>query len=166
MDGFKDINGITFQTVCGESGSVNQEVARAWKDHVAQMIKEKPAKDIFNVKETGLFFKCTPDKTLVFKVNCCSGGKNSKERVTMLVGANMNGTEKLPLLMIGKSKNPRCFKSVKLKSLEYRANKNLDDFTIILIIDNCTAHNTVPLIQNVKVILFPPNMTSVVQLKD
>ena len=27
------------------------------------MIEETPAKDIFNVDETGLFYKCMPDKT-------------------------------------------------------------------------------------------------------
>ena len=43
------------------------------------MIEETPAKDIFNVDETGLFYKCTPDKTVTFKGDCCSGGKNSKE---------------------------------------------------------------------------------------
>lgn len=40
-----------------------------------------------------------------------SSGKKSKERITVLVGANMTGTEKLPLLVIGKSANPRCFKN-------------------------------------------------------
>ena len=42
-----------------------------------------------------------------------SGKKQSKERVqTILVGANANGTDKLPLVMIGKSKQPRCFNKV------------------------------------------------------
>ena len=50
------------------------------------------------------------------------GGKNSKERSILLIGANMESTEKLSLLMIGKSENPRCF-NVKTKRLEYKANK-------------------------------------------
>ena len=32
-----------------------------------------------------------------------------RERVTVLVGANSNGSEKLSLLMISKSAKPRCF---------------------------------------------------------
>lgn len=40
----------------------------------------------------------------------------------MLVGANMSGTEKLPLLVIGKSANPRCFKNKKLP-VAYMSNK-------------------------------------------
>ena len=43
------------------------------------MIQETPAKDIFNVDKTGLFYKCMPDKTLTFKGDRCSEGKNSKE---------------------------------------------------------------------------------------
>ena len=34
---------------------------------------------------------------------------------------------------------------------------------ILLFIDNCTAHNSISLMENVKVIFFPPNMTSVFQ---
>lgn len=35
--------------------------------------------------ETGLFFKCLPDKTLTFKNEKCHGGKHSKERLTILL---------------------------------------------------------------------------------
>uniref|UniRef100_A0A1B6D5P3 DDE-1 domain-containing protein n=1 Tax=Clastoptera arizonana TaxID=38151 RepID=A0A1B6D5P3_9HEMI len=88
--------------------------------------------------------------------------------------------------MIGKSQNPRCFKTVKSKPIEYKSNKKawmtselfeewllkLDNNfhkqnrTIILFIDNSTAHNSIPIMGNVKVIFFPPNMTSVVQPMD
>lgn len=186
LQGFKERNGITFKSLCGESGSVDQEAANVWKEDVLQMIESTPAKDIFNVDETGLFFKCTPNKTLAFKGETCSGGKNSKERVTLLVGANMDGSEKLPLLMIGKSANPRCFKNVKSKPLEYMSNKKawmtaeiFEDWlrkldktfrkqnrNILLFIDNCTAHKSIPLMDSVKVIFLPPNMTSVVQPMD
>jgi len=42
---------------------------------------------------------------LTFKEDTCHGGKKSKERVTVMVGANTTGTQKLKLLLIGKSKN-------------------------------------------------------------
>ena len=45
-----------------------------------------------------------PDKTLRVKREKCTGGKLSKERVTVLVGANMSGSEKRKLLVIGKSR--------------------------------------------------------------
>lgn len=186
LDGFKVRNEISFKTVCGESGGVNMDAANEWKDLLIGMIGETDAKNVFNVDETGLFYKCTPDKTLAFKNEKCSGGKLSKERITVLIGANMDGTEKLPLLVIGKSTHPRCFKNVNSLPVQYEANKKAwmtsDIFeswllnlnkkfhrakrTILLFIDNCTAHNSVPSMTNVKVVFFPPNMTSVLQPMD
>jgi hypothetical protein len=81
------------------------------------------ANDIFNADETGIFFRLTPDRTLKFKGGKCVGGKLSKDRITVLVCANSDGTEKMKLLVIGKSKNPRCFKNVKSLPVRYTANK-------------------------------------------
>lgn len=153
---------------------------------MCELIEGYEPKDIFNIDETGLFFKCMPNKTLTFKGEKCSGRKNSKERVTVLVGANMDGSEKLPLLMIGKSAKPRCFKSVKSLPVQYEANKkawmtselfenwlatldkklNRSNRRILLFIDNCTAHSKTPKLKCIKIINFPPNMTSVVQPMD
>jgi len=98
----------------------------------------------------------------------------------------MDGSEKLPLLMIGKSSNPRCFKNVKSKPVEYQAIKKAwmtgeifknwllkidkifckQNRKVMLFIDNCTAHNYIPTMGNLEVLFFPPNMTSVVQPMD
>nr|XP_042912886.1 tigger transposable element-derived protein 4-like [Parasteatoda tepidariorum] len=98
----------------------------------------------------------------------------------------MDGTEKLPLLMIGKSRNPRCFKNVKSKPIEYHSNTKawmtanifetwlLDlnrtyqrkNRKIILFINNCTAHKLIPTVEIITVVFSPPNMTSVVQPMD
>ncbi|UYV80666.1 hypothetical protein LAZ67_19001323 [Cordylochernes scorpioides] len=174
LDGFKERNKISFKTICGESGAVNLQVAEQWKNNLRELIQDKDARDVFNVDETA------------FKHEKCHGGKLSKERVTLLVGANMDGSEKLPLLMIGKAANPRCFKNVKTKPVDYANSArawmtsylfekwllNLDKkFTkekrkVILFIDNCTAHNSIPPMENVEVIFFPANMTSVIQPMD
>ena len=77
----------------------------------------------FHVDKTGLFFKLLPDSTLAFKGETCHGGKRAKEGITVLVGGNAYGSEKLPLLVIGKSKNPRCFKSVHSLPVDYTASK-------------------------------------------
>ena len=41
------------------------------------------------------------------------GYKLKKERVTVLLCANMTGKDKLIFLVIGRYQNPRCFKQVK-----------------------------------------------------
>lgn len=62
--------------------------------------------------ETGLFYRLVTDKTLNFKGRKCQGGKQSKERITLALTANMDGSDKLTPLVIGKFRNPRCFKNV------------------------------------------------------
>jgi hypothetical protein len=64
----------------------------------------------------------TPNKILKFKGEKCSGGKMSKDRITVLVIASMTGTVKKKLLVIGKS-NPRCFKNVKRLPVDYKSNR-------------------------------------------
>ena len=45
------------------------------------------------------------------------GRKSQKKRVTINACSNVTGTIKLPLLFIGKSKNPRCFKNINCDNL-------------------------------------------------
>ncbi|CAH1961314.1 unnamed protein product [Acanthoscelides obtectus] len=66
--------------------------------------------DIFYADKTGLFFKRLPDKTLTFKFEKCHGGQLSNERASLLLTTNMTGTEKLKLVLIGKSAKLRCFR--------------------------------------------------------
>ena len=72
--------------------------------------------NIFNIDETGYFYKVLPNKGYVQegKGKCVRGTKNTKfkNRVTMYVCTNEKGY-KIPLAMIGKSKNPRRFNQKK-----------------------------------------------------
>lgn len=87
----------------GEAQDVDMNVTDKWISTVWPKLKMKYSpKDIFNADETGLFFKLTSDKTLKFKGEKCVGGKLSKERITVLVAANMSGTEKRKLFVTGK----------------------------------------------------------------
>ena len=54
-----------------------------------------------------------------------SGMKKSKDWVTILFGCNADGSEKLPLFFIGKSKQPQCFgkQMGKEHGFYYRNNK-------------------------------------------
>ena len=127
-----------------------------------------------------------PDKTFEFKDVKCHGGKQSKDRLTALVCANMSGTDKLPMFVIGKSQNAPCFKNVKSLPTEYVANKKAwmtsEIFTnwlhqidkkmikkkrsIVMIVDNCPAHPHVKGLKSMKLVFLPPNTTSVTQPMD
>lgn len=125
LDRFKDRHGITFKKVCGESKSVNEkcDLIVEWYSELKKLLCDYNPKDIFNADETGLFFGLLPDIMLEYKGVNCNGGKCSKDRLTVLVCANMTRAEKLPLFVIGKAKNPSCFKNVKTLHTHYDANK-------------------------------------------
>lgn len=53
------------------------------------------------------------------QVRKCSGEKLSKICITGLAAANAVG-EKLLMFVVGKAKNPRCFKNIKFLPCRYR----------------------------------------------
>lgn len=152
------------------------------------VLKDYSPRDIYNADETGLFYQLLPSKTLAFKGEKCMGGKKSKNRLTVLMTANMDGSDKRKLLLIGKSLKPRCFKGVKHIPVEYTANKKawmrselFEKFVrefdkemafqkrnVALIIDNCPAHPLTCMngLTAVTVIFLPPNTTSHTQPMD
>jgi len=75
--------------------------------------------------ETGLFWKQTPTRSLA--TESLSGTKQSKDRITIALTSNVDSSDRLPLWIIGKSKNPCAFKNINRKNLriEYRYNKTM-----------------------------------------
>ena len=61
-------------------------------------------------------------KSYQLKTEKCSGGKHSEIRITGLAAANAVGN-KLPMFVIGKAKNPRCFKNIKKFPCRYRSQR-------------------------------------------
>jgi hypothetical protein len=54
------------------------------------------------------------------------GRKQNKEHITITICYNADGSDKLPLWIIGKSFRPHCFKNINIDNLDckYHANKN------------------------------------------
>ncbi|GFS50827.1 tigger transposable element-derived protein 6 [Trichonephila clavipes] len=186
LTNFKKKNGIIFKKMCGESSSVDINVCSKWLNSLSDLVKEYEPRNIFNTDETGLFFKCLPEKTFTFKKEKCHGGKHSKESLTILLAVNMDGSEKITPLVIRKSAKPRCFKGINSFPTKYRSNKKAWITTelfnewlvqlnsdmksekrhILLFLDNCIVHNNAPPLSNVKLQFFPPNSTSKLQPLD
>lgn len=91
-----------------------------WLKRLTSILKSYKANDMYNADETAIFYKLIPEKTIEFK---SKGGKRSKNRLIVMVCSNMSGTDKLPLLVIGKSARPRCFKNVKSLLTIYESNR-------------------------------------------
>lgn len=136
-----------------------------------------------------ILFRLEPDRTLATRR--LSGRKKSKERLSIALCANADGSHKLHPLVIGKYANPRCFKHVNIVNLPitYRSNGKawmlttlfqewLLDFDyqvgikhnkqcVLLLLDNCTSHKLDNLtLENVEVYFLPPNTTSKLQPMD
>ena len=105
--------GLSFKTLTGESKFVADEMTATWKDQYLPIIfSGYPLKDIFNADEFGLFYQTLSRKTMHSKGHKCSNGKHCKASLTGLAAVNAFG-ERLPMFVIGKSHNPKCFKGVK-----------------------------------------------------
>ncbi|XP_052564774.1 tigger transposable element-derived protein 4-like [Culex pipiens pallens] len=180
---------LAFKKLCGESASVDTNMCDDFKQKtLPDLVRGYDPKDIYNADETASFYKCLPDKTYTMQSEACHGGKYSKQRITVLCATNMDGSDKLPLLVIGKSKKPRCFKNVKSLPVIYESNskawmtslifeKWLNDLDrkfgeenrkVLMFVDNCTAHpkRLQDKLININLQFFPPNATSVLQPLD
>jgi hypothetical protein len=171
----------------GEGGSadINNPDAIQQMADLRTLCSKYKDKDIFNMDETGLFWKLTPERTLATEAG--SGGKKSKDRITLASTTNADGSEKLEPWVIGKSKNPRCFKGINRQYLriQYRYNKTkwmtglvMEEYLrwldnkmrgrkILLLLDNFSGHELgVQLVggldglQNVRIRWLPANTTS------
>lgn len=122
---FKKRFGLRYLTVTGESLSCDPEAIEPFKEKLTAKIAEKGyvTSQIYNADETGLFWKLLPNKTYVSKdEKSAPGNKVSKDRISVLLCANGDGSHKIKPLTIGKSMNPRCFKNFRLP-VNYASNK-------------------------------------------
>ncbi|KAG0439732.1 Tigger transposable element-derived protein 6 [Dictyocoela muelleri] len=184
---FKTRHNITSKFIKGESGLVDENVLEEFKDVYSKKLSSYNKADVFNCDETGLLFKCTPNKNLCHKGEELISGKFSKERVTILFCISMLG-EKINPLIIGKSKTPRGFKNLDFKRLivDYRHNKkacmNLiiikewlvnvkkkmkaENRKILLTLDNAPVHPVGVEYSNIELFYFLPNVTAKIQPLD
>ncbi|XP_064468536.1 tigger transposable element-derived protein 6-like [Ornithodoros turicata] len=89
---------VSGESECANNGDIENWLAEEWPEICAAF---SPA-DIFNADETALFWQMLPNKTLDLRGSTCHRGKMSKVRVSILLAANMDGSVKLPLFVIGK----------------------------------------------------------------
>ena len=114
---------MAFFFYLGEGQDVTNEMTAPWRETTLPTITSRyDSRDIYNADEFGLFYKALPTKSMHLKGEKCSGGKNSKIRLTGLAAANMCG-EKILMFVVGKSNKPRCFKEIKSTPFRYRAQK-------------------------------------------
>ncbi|XP_052746342.1 tigger transposable element-derived protein 4-like [Bicyclus anynana] len=175
---FRARHGIVGRITSVEVASVDKGTVDNWMTQKWPTIWEgyRP-EDIFNADETGLFYNMKPDRISKFKGENCSGGKMAETRLTIMVAANMTGSCKRKLLVIGNYKTPECFKTGSLPVI-YENNvkswmtleiferwlRNWDDELkannkkVLLLVNTCAAHMAVTNLKFIKLVFLPSNV--------
>ncbi|XP_045686721.1 tigger transposable element-derived protein 4 [Phyllostomus hastatus] len=181
LDRFKSRYGLVFRAQPVEATGVSADPSTVWHQNVLPYyLNDYHPKNVFNIKETGLLYRMLPTNTFAFKGETCSIGKLCKDRITLVVGTNMDGSEKLPLLIIGKNRNPHCFKGIKSLPVYYEANKmawmtsdvfeqwmrKLDEKfqaqqrRVVIFVDSFPAHPEVKDLKSIELAFFPSCLSS------
>ncbi|XP_018099221.1 tigger transposable element-derived protein 1-like [Xenopus laevis] len=124
---FKERANLHNIKVQGEAASASVHAASDYSKILEDIINEGGylPEQIFNVDETGLFWKIMPERTYISKDEKSSPGhKAPNDRLTLLIGGNASGDFKLKPLLVHRSLNPRALRNVTKASLPviWRAN--------------------------------------------
>ena len=176
--------------MCGESLDC-PEYTQVIGEVLTPLMEEYEPKNIYNADETSLFYKSLSNHTMPFNSEEVHGSKlhQSKDHMSLLLCTNMNGSEKLNPVQIGKTARPTVLKKhgVTFKDLgvEYFWNQKgwmtgpvfdlwLTDWNnnltkqnnhILLLIDNAPGH-VIGKYSNIRIQFLPPNTTSKLQPPD
>ncbi|XP_059939309.1 tigger transposable element-derived protein 1-like isoform X2 [Mesoplodon densirostris] len=106
--------------VSDKAASTDTVAAREFPETLREIIDEGAylPEQVFNVDETGLYWKRMPDRSYISKEEkLMPGYKASKDRLTLLFGGNASGDMKLKPLLVYHSENPRALKNIAKGSL-------------------------------------------------
>lgn len=129
LDRWKKRHGVRQLSICGEKLSADTASAEEYIKEFAEIVSSQnySPQQIYNADETGLNFKALPTKSLASQEESSAPGhKMNKQRLTVLACSNVTGTNKLPLMVIGKAAKPRALKNLNMNSLPvfYRNQSN------------------------------------------
>ncbi|KAG7172207.1 Tigger transposable element-derived protein 1-like 50 [Homarus americanus] len=117
---FKIRNKITNINIGGEEASADRAAAREFPPFLHEIMEEGQYSDdqVFNMDESGLFWKKIPSKSFVVKnASKIRGRKMQKERITVLFTTNASGTSKLKLSVIHTARKPHAYKTMDMTKL-------------------------------------------------
>ena len=188
-------HGLRSVALRGSDASANVVAEKNDLAEVQKRLNDYELRHIFNVDETSLFFKVLPRHSYVLdsegrKTLVGSRHMDVADKITAYLCCNADGSERAPVAVIGKSKNPKCFKTGRLpEGMEYYSNKTAKangptlrswfngvflpfvrsrtDQKVALLVDYVSLHGDLKDGRGqVEVIPLPPNITTIHQPMD
>ena len=181
LTGFKRRHSLRKITRHGEPESVPERAFEEMKD-IRLLAGEYEEQDVYNMDETGLFWRQSPSAGL--STGPRASVQVNKSRITLALCCNADGSDRLPILFIGRSKWPRPLQRVNFTALgaQWRGNAKasmtgplmqewLQSFyshvgqrKVLLLMDNFSSHvkgvEDSPPPSNVRIQWLPANSTS------
>lgn len=117
LDAFKARHLLKEYRCHGEAASVTQESVAVARKRLQAITSQYAPTDIYNMDETGLYYRMPPDRGLATMQT--SGVKGDKTRLTLAFCANADGSDRRPPLFLGHARKPRCFEKKEGKSLGF-----------------------------------------------
>ena len=105
-------------SVAGEACHVSKEKMESWNERARDITNGWNARDVWNMNETGCFWRGLAEKTLDAKGRRSTGGQKTKQRITWAIFVNEEGEKEDPVVT-GTSVSPRCFKNLQSPSWPY-----------------------------------------------
>ena len=192
LEKWKATYAIKEKRIVGERGGVPEETVPSWIERLQELSEGYSLENIWNMDESGCFFKALPDTGLVEKGKQEKRGKKSKQRFTVAFFVSTAGQKIDEPIFIWKSKLPRCFKRLRnpsrpgnihyfsnskswmtseiFETLLSKLNRKLvfENRKVILFLDNATYHPELmdDKFSNIKIVFLPKNTTSRLQPLD
>ena len=151
---------IREKQISGESFDVSEVTVRSWMERLRELRKGYQLKDIWNIDESGCFFKALPSKGK--KREKYNGGKRSKQRMTVVFFVSADGGKVDKPIVNWKNKKPGCFKRTnaasKRKQVSYFADAKswMQNDKIEKVLEKL---NYIMKLENQNVLLFLDNAT-------
>lgn len=189
LDKWKKRYNVKQLKICGESGDVRGETVESWKERLPEIVQGYEKEDVWNMDETGIFWRALPDRGFGQKSRSCKGGKKSKQRITVAFFVSASGQKEKPVV-IWKSENPRCLQRFNksclpvsyysqkkawmtgdiLEAILTKLNRRLSSSNrkILLFMDNAGCHpdDLSGKFSNINICFLPANTTSTLQPLD
>ncbi|CAI5493508.1 unnamed protein product [Closterium sp. Naga37s-1] len=187
-------NGIRCIASSGEAADQDMAAVRTCREKLPQLLMylSVSPKDVYNFDETALWISVLPRKT--YGASCVAGRKIAKERLTVGLLVNADGSHAFRPLVISKSKRPHAFRpDYDPDAVCYwRHNTKgwmtapldvamfAEDRNIVILLDNASSHvlkseNAISedifgfrtrSLRNIRLVFLPPNTTCFTQPLD